>query len=366
MKSILHWKRQAARLHEPRSSVARRHARTRPLLEKLDDRIVPSAHHPTATGYRPIDEVGNNVAHPDWGTAGADLLRLTPAEYANGYNSPSLPQDPSPRLISDIVNSQADPADPSQDIETVNQRSLSALADAFGQFMDHDMDLTLDNGPSMPIPVPVGDPIGGPDDTPLAFAGSNTDPATGTGPGNPAQQINSVTSYLDLSQVYGSDQATDDALRTFVGGRMKTSPGGLPPLDNTTYFTPAQLAVINASVGGMADAGSLPESDMFVTGDSRGNETIELTVLQTLFLDNHNRIATELHREHPHWDDEELFQDGQENQHRRSSSRSSTTNGFPMCWAATPWRRTRDTIPTSTPPLPPNSPPWHSASATAS
>jgi hypothetical protein len=219
-----------------------------------------------------------------------------------------MSQDASPRLISNIINSQADPADPSQDIATVNQRSLSALADAFGQFIDHDMDLTLDNGPRMPIPVPVGDPIGGPGDTPLAFAGSNTDPATGTGPGNPAQQINSVTSYLDLSQVYGSDQATANALRSFVGGRMKTSPGGLPPLDNTAYFTPAQLVVINASVGGMADAESLPKSDMFVTGDSRGNETIELTVLQTLFLDNHNRLATELHKEYPKWGDKRLFE----------------------------------------------------------
>ena len=122
--------------------------------------------------FRPIDEVGNNVAHPSWGVAGADLLRLSPAAYTNGYNSPSLAQDPSARLISDIVNNQANPADPSQDIATVNQRSLSALADAFGQFMDHDMDLTLDNGASMPISVPVGDPIGGPDDTPLAFAAS--------------------------------------------------------------------------------------------------------------------------------------------------------------------------------------------------
>ncbi len=310
MNTVLYWLRQrpAARRQEPRSSLARRQSRTRPLLEKLDDRIVLSSYRVPTGVYRPIDEVGNNIAHPYWGTAGSDLLRLTPAEFANGYNSPSLPQDPSPRLISDIVNGQANPADPSEDIETVNQRSLSALADAFGQFMDHDMDLTLDNGPSMPISVPVGDPIGGPDDTPLAFAGSNTDPATGTGPGNPAQQINSVASYLALSQVYGSDQATDDALRTYVGGKLKTSPGGLPPLDNTTYFTPAQLQVINASVGGMGDDGSLPESDMFVTGDSRGNETIELTTLQTLFLDNHNHIATELHKEHPHWDDEELFQ----------------------------------------------------------
>ena len=67
--------------------------------------------------------------------------------------------------------------------------------------------------------------------------------------------------------------------------------------------------MINASVGGMADAGSLPESAMFVTGDSRGNETIELTVLQTLFLDNHNRIANELHKEHPSWGDEQLFEE---------------------------------------------------------
>ena len=247
-------------LHEPRSTDGRRHGRTRLTVEELEDRVVLSAKPVPAAVFRPIDEVGNNVAHPTWGAAGADLVRLSPAEYTNGYNSPSLAQDPSARLISNIINSQANPANPSQDIATVNQRSLSALADAFGQFMDHDMDLTLGIGPSIPIPVPVGDPIGGPDDTPLAFAGSNTDPATGTDPGNPAQQVNSITSYLDLSQVYGSDQATDNALRTFVGGLMKTSPGGLPPLDNSTYFTPAQLQAINASVGGMADAGSVPES----------------------------------------------------------------------------------------------------------
>ena len=309
MKSLMCWlqQRQSIRPRKIRSSKNGRRGHARPVLETLDHRIVLSSSRVPADVFRPITEVGNNVAHPSWGVAGADLLRLSPAAYSNGYNSPSLSQDPSARLISDIVNNQANPADPSQDIATVNQRSLSAIADAFGQFMDHDMDLTLDNGASMPIPVPVGDPIGGPDDTPLAFATSQTDPATGTGPGNPAQQVNSITSYLDLSQVYGSDQATDDALRTFVGGLLKTSPGGLPPLDNITYFTPAQLAMINASVGGMADAGSLPESSMFVTGDSRGNETIELTALQTLFLDNHNRLANELHREHPRWGDERLF-----------------------------------------------------------
>ena len=242
-----------------------------------------------------------------------------------------MSQDPSPRLISNIVNNQADPAHPSQDIATVNQQSLSALADAFGQFMDHDMDLTLDNGPSMPMPVPVGDPIGGPDDTPLAFAGSKTDPATGTGPGNPAQQINSLTSYLDLSQVYGSDQATDDALRTFVGGRMKTSPGGLPPLDNTTYFTPAQLAAINASVGGMANAGPLPKSGHVRHGrqprqrDHRADRPADTVSWTTTTASRRSCI-----RNIPGGATSSFSR-------RRGSStspitsRSSTTSGFPTC-----------------------------------
>ncbi|HEX4072022.1 MAG TPA: peroxidase family protein, partial [Planctomycetaceae bacterium] len=274
----------------------------------LEQRVLLSATTALpASAVEPIGGTGNNVANPTWGAAGNDLVRLTPAQYANGYSTPSLPQDSSARLISNLVNSQADPADPSQDIATVNQQSLSDFAYSFGQFMDHDMDLTQGNGAADNISVPVGDPIGGPNDTPLSFNRSQTDPATGTGPGNPAQQVNSVSSYFDLSQIYGSDVATDNALRTFVGGQMKTSPGGLPPLDNSTYFTTAQLAAINASVGGMADDGPLPQSQMFVTGDSRGNENVELTVLQTLFLDNHNRLASELQKENPTWTDQQLF-----------------------------------------------------------
>jgi peroxidase len=279
----------------------------------LEQRVLLSASTVLpANAVEPIGGTGNNVAHPTWGAAGNDLLRLSPAAYANGYSTPSLPQDPSARLVSDIVNNQADPADPSQDIATVNQQSLSDFAYSFGQFMDHDLDLTLDNGAADNIQVPVGDPIGGPNDTPLSFNDSNVDPATGTGPGNPAQQVNSVSSYFDLSQIYGSDAATDNALRTFSGGQMKTSPGGLPPLDNSTYFTAAQLAAINASVGGMADDGPLPQSQMFVTGDSRGNENVELTVLQTLFLDNHNRLAAELQKENPTWTDQQLFDEARQ------------------------------------------------------
>ena len=319
-----------------------------------------------AASFYSFDGSGNNIANPTWGASGH---RSTPPDACPVCQWISVRRRcrriPVARLISNILNNQADPANPSQDIATVNQQSLSDFAYSFGQFMDHDMDLTLDNGASDPIPVPVGDPIGGPNDTPLAFNRSQTDPATGTGPGNPAQDINSITAYLDLSQVYGSDLATDNALRTFVGGLMKTSPGGLPPLDNTTYFTPAQLAVINASVGGMADNGPLPESDMFVTGDTRGNENVELTVLQTLFLDNHNRIAAELQQENPTWTDQQLFQEARKL--NIAEYQSIIYNEWipavlgSQCAAGLHRLQSRTSMPAS----PTNFRPWRSASATA-
>ncbi len=260
------------------------------------------------TNIEPIGGISNNPAHAAWGVAGTDLLRLAPAAYADGIDAPALPNDLSARAISDLLNNQADPADPSQDIQTVDQNSLSDFGYSFGQFMDHDMDLTLANGVSDPILVPLGDPIGGTNDTPLFFARSQTDPLTGTGRSNPAQQINAISSYFDLSQIYGSDIPTDDALRAFSNGQMKTSPGGLPPLDNTNYFTPEQLAAINVPEGGMGNDGPLPETNLFVVGDTRGNENLELMALQALFLDNHNLLAAELQQENPTWTDEQLFQ----------------------------------------------------------
>ena len=53
----------------------------------------------------------------------------------------------------------------------------------------------------------------------------------------------------------------------------------------------------------------MPTSELFATGDIRGNENVELTALQTLFLRNHNLIASELGKEHPTWNDEQLYQE---------------------------------------------------------
>jgi hypothetical protein len=131
------------------------------------------------------------------------------------------------------------------------------------------------------------------------------DPSTGTSTSNPRQQINAVTSYLDLSNVYGSTQEVADALRTFSGGQLKTSPGNMLPYDNTTYFTQAQINALNIA----NDAQAVPQSSLFAAGDVRCPENVELTALQTLFMRNHNLIAGELQKEHPGWTDEQLYQE---------------------------------------------------------
>jgi hypothetical protein len=283
---------------------------SRPLIEVLEDRLVP-----TATGFRPIDEVGNNVANPNWGAAPADqpggqpiqLVRVSPAAYADGTSAPSLPDNPSARLVSNILNNQADPNNPSQDITTVDQNSLSDFGYAWGQFIDHDMDLTPDGAESFPIQVPPGDPIGGAG--PLPFSRSKFDPSTGAT--DPRQQINVITSYLDLSNVYGSSAFIADALRTHSGGLLKTSPGNMLPFDSLDYLTQDQIDALNMA----NDSGLVSQSQLFAAGDRRANENMELTALQTLFVRNHNHIATELATLDPtrfgfaSWTDENLYQE---------------------------------------------------------
>jgi hypothetical protein len=265
-------------------------------LESLEERCLLDG-----TGYRPITEIGNNLANPSWGIAYTNLLRIAAAAYADGISAPSLSQDASARTISNILNNQADPTNPSLDINTVDQQSLSDFGYVWGQFIDHDMDLTpASSGESFPIPVDPGDPIGT-----QPFTRSAYDPNTGTSTSNPRQQINAVTSYLDLSQVYGSNSATADALRTHVGGLLKTSPGNMLPYYNSLYFTAPELAALDMA----NDAQAVPNDQLFATGDVRGNENIELTALQTLFVRNHNRLAGLLQGAHPDWTDEQLYQE---------------------------------------------------------
>lgn len=262
-------------------------------VERLEDRLQPSA------TVQSFDGTGNNLTHDDWGSAGTDLLRLAPAAYGDGISSPAGGDRPSAREISNAVADQG-----SADI--ISDRQLSAMIYAWGQFLDHDLDLTSSASPkeTFNIPVPKGDPYFDPDGTGtqvIPLSRSLYDALTGTDPSNPRQQVNQVTSWLDGSQIYGSDAITADKLRSHVGGRLLTSPGDLLPFNNSTYFPTGTLPMAN-------DAHRVPDDQLFAAGDVRANENVELLSLHTIFLREHNRIADEIHNAHPELSDESVFQ----------------------------------------------------------
>jgi peroxidase len=240
-----------------------------------------------------LDGSGNNIAHPEWGSVEQQFLRISDAAYTDGVSSPVGENRPSARIVSNTLS-----ASPEDGI--LNDRDLTAFVYAWGQFLDHDIILTRQatSGDAFPIVVPTGDPWFDPSSAggiEIPLTRSLYDPATGTGVGNPRQQINTITAFMDGSQIYGADAERAAALRTFIGGHMKTSAG------NLLSFNTSGFANDN-------DAHHVPDDELFLAGDVRANENPELLSLQTLFVREHNRIAAETARQYPDWTDEELYQ----------------------------------------------------------
>ena len=244
---------------------------------------------PAAPGYS-YDGSGNNPAHATWGAAGIALIRRSEAAYGDAISTPAGSSRPSPRAVSNALSAQSD--------SILNSRDLSDFIYVWGQFLDHDINLTSTGSEKLPIDVPANDPWFDPNGTgtqTIPFTRSVAAEGTGTSPQNPRQQTDSVTAFIDGSQVYGSDQTRADALRSFEGGQLRTSAGNMLP------FNTDGLANAN-------DAHMLPDNQLFLAGDVRANENPDLTSLQTLFMREHNRIAAVNQQTHPDWTDEQLYQ----------------------------------------------------------
>ncbi len=278
-----------SRLWKSGCDAARSHARgvkRKLALDALEPRLL------MAGNYRSFDGSGNNRLHLEWGTAGEQLLRTVPAEYADGVSAPAGVDRPNPREISNVVAAEVE--------ETLINRDLSDFIYVFGQFLDHDLDLTVNASVAEPfnVPLPQGDAFFDPDGTGAQVIRLNRsafDPSTGTGEDNPRQQINELTSFLDGSVIYGSDEVRAAALRTFQGGKLKTSEGNLLP------FNTDGLPNDNATH-------QFPDDELFVAGDVRANENIELSSMHTLFVREHNRLADQIARRNPNLGDEDIFQ----------------------------------------------------------
>ena len=322
--------------------------RIRPQIEHLEDRTTPAT-------YRTIDGTGNNLSHPEWGSTGENLLRRAPAAYADGISAPGGTNRPSPRAISNAVVAEEE--------EVISDRFLSAMIYAFGQFIDHDLDLTPNAGSraarrSRPGRRPVLRPDRDRHPGDLPSPGRHSTPPPAPARNNPRQQVNVVTAFLDGSVVYGSDAVTAAKLRTFAGGRLKMDRRRSAAVQQLANFPTGVLPMDN-------DAHRVPDDQLFAAGDVRANENIELTSLHTLFVREHNRLAAANPGGQPGPERRGDLPAGPRPRRRRVTGRSPTTSGCRRCSGRGRCGRTRATSQRSTPASPTSSPPPSSASATA-
>jgi hypothetical protein len=238
---------------------------------------------------RSIDGSGNNPDDPAMGAAYTPLLRRVPPDYADLMSELAGPDRPGPREISNVVNAQPD--------LDYNTHGLSDFFWQWGQFLAHDIDLTGGVSPPEPAPieVPSGDPFFDPDATgtvEISFNRSIYGKKTGKNRKKPREQLNEITTWIDASNVYGSDPARGAALRTADGtGRLRTSAGDLLPFNTE----------------GLPNAGG-ENPRLFLAGDVRANEQVGLIALHTLFVREHNRLADLIAEAHPGASGDEIYE----------------------------------------------------------
>src|SRR5690348_14890041 len=230
-----------------------------------------------AATTRSLDGGGNNVKHPSWGEAGTQYLRVAPPNYADGVSA-MVSGPPARRISNRIFN------DVGQNL--FSERGLSQWTWTWGQFMDHDFGLRNEApAENAPIAFDAQDPLEDFSDDLGVIDFARTPAAPGTGVRSPRQQINTQSSYIDASNVYGVNVTRLDWLRD--GAKLLLPDNYLPRADARGDAASAPVMdTFGAQVGDPAKVA--------VAGDVRANENIALTAVQTLFAREHNRIVSAL------------------------------------------------------------------------
>ena len=231
--------------------------------------------------FRSIDGHGN--APGDLGEAGTVHLRNITNGYGDGSGTPAGADRKGARDISNTVNAQSD--------LVPNAENCSGFVWNWGNIVDHDMSLTRVSNPveRFDIPVPACDPVFDPGCTGrkrMTFNRSSATIVDGV-----REQINANTAFLDGSLVYGSDLSRSRDLRANDGtGHLRVGDNNLLPFN--TNGLPNQ-----------------PTNDpsFFVAGDTRSNENVALTTMQTLLMREHNYWADVIHAGDPTLDDDGIY-----------------------------------------------------------
>lgn len=142
-------------------------------------------------------------------------------------------------------------------------------------------------------------------------------------------QRNTSNHEIDLCQIYGLSEAQTDLLRLKNPKRkgrlkaqqtpdgeypefyLKSAPnnaGGLVPLAVKAQFDGLHDERIVRWIFKKAQHHINGYETLFAVGLEHGNATLGNTLLNTIFLREHNRVADEISEAHPTWDDDQVFE----------------------------------------------------------
>lgn len=248
--------------------------------------------------YRSVDGSCNNLGRTSLGMAGLPYRRLVPPQHSL-VDCGKASFLPNPRRVSRHVIRRG---------EFDRHAKLSLMTMVWGQLVDHDMEITpvretpsgdfldccetrnLNSPDCCPIQAPSDDNFYGRQGRPscLPFLRSKLTRPNSRQCNTRPDVENSNTPFIDSSFVYGSDTERVKMLRTFKDGLLRTS------VDKRSRVFPP--ITVNDEV-------------KMEFGDTRGDVHPGFTLLTTVFLRNHNRLARQLRRRHSEWDDEKIYQE---------------------------------------------------------
>ncbi|XP_074028960.1 salivary peroxidase/catechol oxidase isoform X2 [Leptinotarsa decemlineata] len=266
--------------------------------------------------YRSLDGSCNHFNKGSLGEAFTGFIRILPSDYSDGIRIPRRAHDkrplPNARVLS---NSHVDTIKYSNyhiTMATLHwaqflEHDLSRFASSIMIHSNHSIECCNRNGFNLaprylhpfcfPISIPQEDGYYSEHRIQCMSYVKSLPAIRSDCTLGPNEQINQATHYLDGSQIYGATFEKSSNLRTHVDGKLKAI-----TIQGEEYLPLSANPTEDCQV-------DTNTSLCFISGDPRVNFLPHLTVLHTLIMREHNRIAKELASVNGDWDDETTFQE---------------------------------------------------------
>ncbi|XP_030212959.1 thyroid peroxidase [Gadus morhua] len=278
--------------------------------------------------YRTISGLCNNRHNPTWGAANTALVRWLPAQYEDGEKQPKgwnhgrlhngftlpLVEAVSKKIMKSSFKRK--------------ENLYSQLMIEWGQFIDHDITFTPQSTrDATDIGVDCLDtcqnihpcfPIQSHD---LQSAAKGCMPFFRSSPACidnlhlannfplQRQQINTITSFIDASVVYGHTLELQSLIRNYTSPTGRLAINKIFKDGEGRPYLPSVEASPSACFQNPRAPQEDPRVECFAAGDSRVNEGLSLIALHTLWLREHNRLAGALKVLNSHWSKETVYQE---------------------------------------------------------